>query len=322
MSDDYRRSAFIQEELSDLQKLIRENEFLISRYPDKFSLTFKYQKLRDKEEQLLFELRNSLMRHQIDAFDYVLDGDVVDNHKVSLSFFGNLMSILQDVTFSISQSLTEKTILNGVISADVQNASRLDLVAVASGSFRVILSSHEPQLNESSAKIALRYFNDLIECGDNKAAIKEFTSNFERKVLVDYKKFLRLLYKNNADIIMYDTNASEEYDTYASEDLRPQQITHEFAKKIYDSIIEVETVPDISVEYRGVLKGISLIKNTFEFVVDDSHEKIDGKFEESLSNEVIEHLNIPTIIKFNVTTTYRDITNEEKKDWFLLEFKM
>lgn len=313
MSDDHRRPAFIQEELSDLQKLMRENEVLISRYPDKFSLNFKYQKLRDKEEQLLFELRNSLMRYQIDAFDYVLDGDVVDNHKISLSFFGNLMSILQDVTFSISQSLTGKTTLKGVISADVQNASRLDLVAVATGSFRVILSSHEPQLYESSAKTALRHLNDLIECGDNRAAIKEFTSGFERKVLIDYKKFLKLIYKNNANIIMYDTNASE--------DLRTQKITSELAKKIYDSIIEVETVPDISVEYSGVLKGISLIKNTFEFVVDDSPEQIDGKFERNLSNEVIEHLNIPSIIKFNMTTTYKDITNEEKKEWFLLEFK-
>ena len=316
MSDDYRRPAFIQEELSDLQKLIRENEVLISKYPDKFSLKFRHQKFKDKEEQLLFELRNSLMRYQMDAFDYVLDGDIVDNHRVSLSFFGNFISILQDITSSIAQSLTGKPTLKGGITADVQNASRLDLVAIATGSFRVILSSHEPQLNESSAKISLRCFNNLIECGSDKAAIREFTStvNFEKKVFTDYKKFLRLVYKNNANIIMYDENASE--------NLRPRKITSELAKKIYDSIIEVETVPDISVEYRGVLKGISLIKNTFEFLVDDSNEIIDGKFEDTLANEVIKRLNIPTIIKFNVTTKYKDITYEEKKEWFLLEFKM
>ncbi len=313
MSEDYRRPAFIQEELSDLQKLIRENEVLMSKYPDKFSLKIRHKNLKDREEQLLFELRNSLTRYQMDAFDYVLDGSIVDNQRISLSFFGNLMSTLQDITSSIAQSLTGKPTIKGTIPADVLKASRLDLIAIAAGSFRVILSSHEPQIAESSAKTALRYFNDLIECGYDKAAIKELSSKFGKRVLMKYKEFLEIIYKNNANIIMYDKNAFENF--------RTQKITSELAKKIYDVIIEVEKVPDISVEYRGALKGINLIKNTFVFLVDDSHEIIDGKFEETLANEVIKRLNIPTTIKFNLTTTINDITYDENKEWVLLEFK-
>lgn len=316
MIDDHRPPSFIQEELSDLQNLIRENDVLILKYPDKFSLKFRGQKFRGKEQQLLSELRKSLMRYQMDAFDYVLDGDIVDNHRISLLFFGNLMSILQDITSSIAQSLTGKPILKGVILADVQNASRLDLVAIAAGSCRVILSSHEPQLNESSAKTALRRFNDLIECGYDKDALKNFMPDQTngKHILKNYKKFLKLIYENNANIIMYDANASKNF--------HPQKITRESAKKIYDTIIEVETVPDMSVEYRGVLKGISLIKNTFEFLVDGSDEKIDGKFDATLANEVIKYLDVPTTIKFNVATTFKDITYAEKKKWVLLEFKI
>ncbi len=312
MSDNFRHPSLIQEELFDLQKLLQENEILISKYPEKFSLKLSHQSLKDREESLFLELRTSSSRFQMDIFDYVLDGDIVDNHRISLSFFGDLMSILQDITSSIAQSLTGKTTIKGAIPADVLRASRLDLVAITGGSVRVILSSHEPQLNESSAKTSLRCFNDLIECGDNKTAIKELSSKLGKRVLMKYKDFLEMIYKNNATITMYDKSTSENF--------RSQKITSELAKKIYNVIIEVEKVPDISVEYRGVLKGISLLSNTFEFLIDDSHQIINGKFEDTLANEVLERLNIPINIKFKLTTTISDITYEEKKDWVLLEF--
>jgi len=122
------------------------------------------------------------------------------------------------------------------------------MVATATDSFRVILSSHEPQIGESPAKKSLRCFNDLLECGDNKEAIKEVSSKLGKRVLKKYKQFLNIIYRNNAIIRMYDNSASQ--------DLRPQKITSELTRKIYDVIDEVENVPELSSTNSGVLMGV------------------------------------------------------------------
>jgi hypothetical protein len=92
MADDCRDPSIIQEELSDLETLIRKKEKLISKYPDKYSLKVGYQSLKDREEHLLLELQSSYERYQMDTFDFVLDGDVVDKRRIrksdySLSLF-------------------------------------------------------------------------------------------------------------------------------------------------------------------------------------------------------------------------------------------
>jgi len=60
MNDDYRHPDLILEELSDLQKLIHENDVLMLKYPDKLSLKFRYQSFKDRQDYLLLELQNSL----------------------------------------------------------------------------------------------------------------------------------------------------------------------------------------------------------------------------------------------------------------------
>ena len=67
MLDNNREPSMIQEELSDLETLIRKKETLISKYPDKYSLKVGHQSLKNKEEHLLLELKNSYGRYQMDT---------------------------------------------------------------------------------------------------------------------------------------------------------------------------------------------------------------------------------------------------------------
>ena len=312
MNDDYRYPVWIQEELSDLQELIRENETLKSKYPDKFSLNFMSQRLKEREKHLLLELENSFSRLQMDTIYLAFDGDVVDNYRVSLSFFGNIMSTLQEIISSIAQSTIAYPTMKGSIPKEILTASKLDLVATATGSFKVVLSSHEPQIIPSVAKTSFQHLHGLIGCQDNKERLKEASEQLGPRVLVKYQDLMEIIYKNKANVKMFDKINNGDFNSEISNDL---------AKKIYDVIIEVQNIPEEVVQYEGILKGISLVRNNFEFLVKDSEELIIGKFEDNLIDEVKNHLDTPTIATFNLTTTLSDLTEDEKKkDWNLVSF--
>lgn len=312
MADDCRDPSIIQEELSDLETLIRKKETLVSKYPDKYSLKVVYQSLKDREEHLLLELKGSYGRHQMDTFDFVLDGDVVDKHSISLSFFGDFVSYLQDVVASIAQSLIDKPTLKGTISKEILNASRLDLVATTTGSFRFVLSSHQPQLVESIAKKALQQFTNLADCEDDKDKIKNMTENLGIRAIRKYQNFLEVLYKNNANVKMYDKIVPDGFHT--------KEITSDMAERIYNVISEVAELPAESFTYYGKLTGVNIRSYTFEFVLDENNEIIKGTFEYSLADEIKKRLDTNTTIKFNVSTIFEDVFNEEKKEWQIVDF--
>jgi len=312
MADDYRDPSIIQEELSDLETLIRKKEKLISKYPDKYSLKVSYQSIKDREEHLLLELKSSYGRHQIDTFDFILDGDVVDKHSISLSFFGDFISYLQDVVASIAQSLIDKPTLKGTISKEILNASRLDLVATTTGSFRFVLSRHQPQLGESIAKKALQQFTNLADCEDDKDKIKNMTENLGIRAIRKYQNFLEVLYKNNANVKMYDKIVPDGFHT--------KEITSDMAERIYNVISEVAELPAESVTYYGKLTGVNIRSYNFEFVLDKSNEIIKGTFGDFLAEETKKRLDTHTTVKFNVSTALEDVFNEEKKVWQIVGF--
>ncbi|HJH28121.1 MAG TPA: hypothetical protein C5S50_01605 [Methanosarcinaceae archaeon] len=312
MADDCRNPSIIQEEISDLETLIQKKEKLISKYPDKYSLKVGYQSLKDREDHLLLELKSSYGRHQMDTFDFVLDGNVVDKHSISLSFFGEFVSYLQDAVTSIAQSLIDKPTVKGAIPKEILDASRLDLVATTAGSFRFVLSSHQPQLGESIAKRALQQFSNLTDCEDDKDKIKNMAENLGIRAIKKYQKFLEVLYKNNANVKMYDKIVPEGFHT--------KEITSDMAERIYYVISEVAELPAESVTYYGKLTGVNIRSYTFEFVVDDSNEIIKGTFGDSLTEDTKKRLDTNTTIKFDVSTAFEDVFNEEKKEWQIVGF--
>ena len=312
MADDCRVPSIIQEELSDLETLIQKKEKLISKYPEKYSLKVGYQSLKDREDHLLLELKSSYGRYQMDTFDFVLDGDVVDKHSISLSFFGEFVSYLQDAVASIAQSLIDKPTVKGIIPKEILDASRLDLVATTSGSFRFVLSSHQPQLGESIVKKALQQFTYLTDCEDDKDKIKNMTENLGIRAIRKYQKFLEVLYKNNANVKMYDKIIPDGFHTI--------EITSDMAERTYYVISEVAELPAESVTYYGKLTGVNIRSYTFEFVVDESNEIIKGTFGDSLAEETKKRLDTNTTVKFDVSTTFEDVFNEEKKEWQIVGF--
>lgn len=299
--------------MSSLHDLIRENDQLISLYPDNFALKQNGEVLKNREKVLLNELEQVYHRLKLDAFDVSLEGEVVHGTIIPLSFIGKIMVNLQDIVTSIAQSIREGPTERGAISKQTIDYSRLNLVSTGPGSFRIIVTSYQPTIIDSLAKISLARFNDLIECEDDSELIKQQIKGLGLRVVSKYKDFLDTIYKNNANIRFYEKIKPKEF--------KPKLISSDLAKRIYDAIVKEESKMDEDVVYRGILKGLSLISYTFEFLIEESQETIKGTFDESLSLEVKGHFDKVSNVRFKLHQQCNEITEEVKKEWKLLGFE-
>lgn len=269
--------------------------------------------LQSRQNILLNELNDVYRRLRQDAFDISFGGDVVDRTKISLYFIGKIMVNIQEIVTAIAQAIREGPTARGALPRDIIDYSRLNLVATGPGSFRIIVTSYQPTITESLPISSLSQLNDLIEAGENSNLIKPHIKKLGPRVASKYKDFLENIYKNNADLQFYEKIRPENF--------KPTRLSSELAKRIYDVIVEEESKMVEEVIYRGVLKGLSLISYTFEFLVLDSRETIKGKFDQSIDFDVKAHFDKVTIARFKLRQHYSKITEEIKKDWELLRFE-
>lgn len=240
----------------------------------------------------------------MDTFDIVVTGEVVNKHNISLSFFGDFVSSLQNIITLIAQSLNNKT---------PTDSARLDLIATSVGSFKIILSSHQPQISDSIQIVSLRQLNNLILCREDKNEIKNFSGKLGKEVMKEYKKFLKIIYSNKAIIKFFDTTVPEGFES--------NTISSDLAEKIYDVIYEMEIIPEKIDIYTGTLTGVNVRSYSFELVVEGTETILNGKFKKDLANKAKELLDHITTVKISTSTTLHEFTGEERKKHKLLEFR-
>ncbi len=274
-------------------------------------MEISYKILKEREAHLLKELENALDKVLLNSFDIVLNGDPVRGSSISAAFFGDIIAAFQDILLSISEANED---LNANL---IRVGSNLDLIATCSGSFRVILASHQPAFGESLAKKSLYDFNELIGCKDDVDLIKNQISKLGSKTINKYKKFLSIIYTNNANVMLYDKIKPIEFETL--------EINSDLAKNIYNTIVREEPVPDIELSLKGELKGISLFTHNFEFLtVDPDTEeeiKITGKFNKDLEAEVKSNFDMATTAKFKLSREWNEVNENYKRKWELLGFR-
>ena len=313
MTEEYRTPSLIKEELSDLAELIRETSQLVSLRPEDFVLQQTLHSLKNREETILNELRETYKRLQMDSFDILIEGDVVSGSSISLSFIGKTLASLQGLVTSIARSMREGPTERGAIPLPILEGSRLNLVATCPGSFRIVVSSHRPTIGDSLAKESLERFNKLLSSESDKGLIKDEIRDLGPRVILKYKDFLDTVYKNNANLKFYNKMRPEGF--------QARQLSSELAKRIYDVIVSEERIPDETLTYRGILKGISLISYTFEFLTGDGEETIKGTFDRELYSQVKERFDKTCVARFIVTKQICEITEEVKKTWKLSGFE-
>ena len=312
--EELRRPGSILKELDRLEELINENRQLAIANPSEFALQLNLMSYENREKTLLEELNESNKRIFIDTFDLDIDGEYVESHRISSSVLGKILLDLQGVVHSIAYSISGgQAAIGGPIPQNILSGSRVDMVAACSGSFKIILTSNQPALGESLTKTSFRRFNKLLDCEDNKELIREEIRELGPRTIKRYKDLLDTIYKTESQIKLYDVIIPDGFET--------KVITSELAKRIWDKITNEEAIPDKEESYGGVIKGLSLLGYTFQFLIDDSGEVIRGSFNPSLKESVKNSLDKHAIALFKISTKQNELTEELDKNYVLLGFK-
>ena len=313
MDSELRRPSSILSELDQLHEVIDENRRLIEENPSELALQVNLMSLECREKDLLEELQESNRRMLLDTFDFDIEGKHVMNHSISSTVLGEMLLGLQGTVDSIAYSLEEgPSNSRGPIPESILSSSRIDMAAACEGSFRIILTSSQPALVESVVKRSLRRLNSLLDCQDNKELIKQEIKELGPRAINKYKKFLETIYKTKSQIKMYDIFKPEGFET--------KVITSDLAERIWKIIDQEESVPDKEEEYSGTIKELNLFTHKFQFLIEDSAEKINGSFDPGLNNEMKRHFDEFTKACFKVSSKQNETTGELYKEYALLSF--
>lgn len=314
MEDEIRDPRLIQEELSDLQELIREEKLVIAKYPEHTELLILHETSLEREQYLIQELEESLKRFSLGPFDITFSGEPVRRSGILLAFLGRATSSLESIWDLISQqSISKTTSQIRDHTKEISESRNLYLVGVGPGSFRIILSSQQPTIGESIALSSLWKFNKLLDCRDDGELLKEQINILGYKTIVRYKSFLELLYRNETNITFYDKIIPEGFQT--------KEITKDLAKSIYETLGKVESSPDEDILLRGTIKGVSLISRWFEFLIEESGEKITGTFCQRMESDIKQRFDRTVLAKFRVTKKWVEIKEKFNKKYELIGFE-
>lgn len=314
MDSEFRNPRLVQEELADLQELLRDELETISKYPDHSELLILHESSLKREQYLLHELEESLKRFSLGPFDIALSGETVRRNGISLAFLGRIVTSLEGIFGLISQQSRNK--ISSLIKDRAQaiaESERLYLVGTSPGSFRIILSSQQPAIGASIAHLSLERFNELLDCKDDENLLKGQINSLGLKVIIRYKGFLELLYKNESNVIFYDKMIPEGF--------HRREISKELAKDIHEVLGKAEPSPDEYVFLKGTLKGLSLISQWFEFLVDESEEKITGSFNQKLESDIKDKFDKTSICKFRVSKQWIEIKDKFDRKYELIGFE-
>lgn len=310
--------TLIKKDLFDVNESLERNEMLQLKYPEREGIKANHQILKHVQTQLIEKMENISKRRKLETIEVIVEGQEVDGHRISASYFGNFLTKLQDLLDRLYYAKEKGPDKEGDIPIAILKGTRLDVVDVAPGSFKVILSSHsfakdQTTLKPTIAKESFEIFRKLVECKDNPELIREQRKNLGKISFIKYKKFLTTIYKNKSDIKFIDKS-------YNNEDI-PVEISSEMAKNIYDIIRKQETPQSETEWFKGDLVKIDVHKYLFGFIFEDNKIRIDGKFNENLRIKADKYIDKYCNVKLKLSKSYNQTSEDYTDKWELLDIK-
>lgn len=311
MAEDTRLPELIKDELSRLHKAMSATQHYLTATPDDRGLIINLTSLQAREDELIKELGESLKRRQEEPFDLKINGDEVKNHNISLLFFGEVAHSFQELlTLLAYTEVYGPPSATGQIPNDIYIQARADIVTMASGSFKVVLSNSTVQVGDSLLKEGLQQLNELISTGSNEPLLKTKIKKYGPRTINKYKDLLNVITKYRAELTLYETIKPAGFDTISIGEIKALDIIE---------IIERETPrPEIISTFKGILMGIDYTNDRIKF---DTGTKpiIEAKFDEKLSSKINAKIHQHCIGKFKITEKVSDMFEQRKYEYELLE---
>lgn len=299
-------------EVDDAIKVTRE---FMNQYPDEPTIELSLNSLEYKKQLLFDELLRSSSFSRQHAFDVVLDGGAVSNSEISLDCLGDMLNSFQEVIKSIvSNNVDRNTAAEKITRNEIKKMSQLNILAISTGSFRVIITpslTQDDNYDKPPLLEALDKFNQLINCEDDTGEIKKIKHDVGAQSLEKYSDFVFNLKKYKLNVKFYDE--------VKTKNIRRKEITRESANKIYKAINKAE-VSENTKTINGKLRAIDTLERRFTFLTNGDF-KIKGKYEKQLDEALLNpDFKEEITAEFTHRITSNDIINKYQEEWILVGF--
>lgn len=312
------RITLIRQQLANVQGRIAENKKLQSKFPkQRRGLEITLSTLKHLESDMITALQEELSFNTFEVYQLRFAGPKTNNQSISLNDFGELLIGQQGLVTTFA---SEKTLgKNAQIESDIVLDSQMDLIAVAPGSIKVIVSNSQKVLCDvEKAETPIKHaFNDLkkiIDCGNEEELLKAEENRLGPKKIVAYKKFLKMLYEKDLDMEISSRSNRQ--------DVPIINIDSKSAKSTYDILIKNEKPHEDELVLTGVIRGYDLDKGKFRFVVEEGKKSknVYGKFNPNLEDKVVKNANKLVKVNLSRIKERKGIGERESKNHELLNF--
>ena len=310
----------IQEQLEQVQTRILENKKLQEEYPEqKRGLLIGLATLKHLEADMFETLKDEYVINNHEVYEIYLTG--MRGHSIPIKDLGQ---ILIDQQATITSFGSEKPLkLNASFPTDLTNKTQMNLLATASGSFRIILATTQKVLMdgdnaESTVKTALNDIQKLIECGSNKELLRAEESTLGSKKIATYKDLLRTLYEKNINMEISTRTSNKE-------NIPIFNIKKDRARTIYDALIARENPDKDTVEMTGVLDAVDFTTKIDKFKIvikkGNKEKSIPVRFSDDLEDDVVIHLRKLSIVIVKRTINKKGVGEKEFIEYHLINFE-
>lgn len=291
-------SKSIKQELEEVQSLILENLYLQEKYPEKkLELELGLKSLKDLENEMFEALKQEKVNQKLDVYEIHLDGSLVNSGVMPMEEYGEFLINSQKLITSLA---AKPLSVNRSPSAELQEATELNVYAHCSGSLKIMLISKQSKLDDTDVENPISHaFKKLNEISNFKGNISELAEkeNIGKKQVLHYKNLMKSLssmkldmkikksIKNQPDEILCDIDTYKSYKLFKliSEKPKPKKET----KKI-----------------TGIIKALDLDKGKFkiESKFGDKTEIITSDFNEKYEEYMIANFNKEITVELRNTT--------------------
>ena len=143
-------SKSIKQELEEVQSLILENLYLQEKYPEKkLELELGLKSLKDLENEMFEALKQEKVNQKLDVYEIHLDGSLVNSGVMPMEEYGEFLINSQKLITSLA---TKPLSVNRSPSAELQEATELNVYAHCSGSLKIMLISKQSKLDDTDVE--------------------------------------------------------------------------------------------------------------------------------------------------------------------------
>lgn len=301
-----RTPATITREIQELDSLFLTARKFSDDFPEDKFLRMNMEDLAFRKKELLAELQQSLIANNQHALQYIFKTSTeqieVKTLTTNLAALSRLMDAKIETATSGKRKKTHLPILFNT---------------VFSGSFGIQLSTpaEDKFLDQDYEKTvggALHSLVELTTATDTQLEeVVKRTFAREAKLLNRFTALLNAIAHTGQDVEI-------RWHSPVTDTVLAVQVTPEKAQQLV-GVFEKQATQEHETTMQGVIKGVSLLRNTIELVYNpEDQEFIKADFDKALSELIINTLNRSVVARLLVTTAYSEARDEPKLSYRLL----